>query len=52
VGRGACHLVFSIKLATSSARPADGQQEQLPSFAGEQAQRGLSLAAVLADNRS
>jgi hypothetical protein len=26
--------------------------EQLPSFVGEQAQRGLSLVAILADNRS
>jgi hypothetical protein len=47
------HLVFSIMLATSSARQADGQWgEQLPSFVGEQAQRGLSLVAVLAGSRS
>jgi hypothetical protein len=51
-GRGACHLVFSIMLATSSARQADASREQLLSLVGEQAQRGLSLAAVFAGNRS
>ena len=38
-------------LATSSARQADGQRGwQFPSFAGEQAQRGLSLVAVFGYN--
>jgi len=51
LGRHACHLVFSIMLATSSARQADGQRGwQFPSFAGEQAQRGLSLVAVFGYN--
>ena len=51
MGRHACHLVFSITLATSSARQADGQWGwQLPSFADEQPQRGLSLVAVFGYN--
>jgi len=45
-GRDACYLVFSVMLATSSARQDDGHGEQLPSLVGEQARRGLGLVTL------
>jgi hypothetical protein len=45
-------VVFSIMLATTVPGKLPAGGEQLPSFVGEQARRGLSLVAVVADNRS